>query len=74
MFRPIIILDLKKIINFKENKNDLIILSQYIFQSIKRTMFLEGKIENFCIILDFDNVSLYNCPFDFIKEFVTNIQ
>ena len=37
-------------------------------------MFLEGKIENFCILLDFDNCSLYSCPFDFIKEFVSNIQ
>ena len=70
--RPIIIVNIEKLMKSKEyfgqNDIDLIYLIIFLMEYIDKFMMIPGRIENFMLIIDCQNIGVFNSPISLFKK------
>lgn len=61
-FRPIIVMNLYRIDLKKINENAMIRGVTFFLEVIVRNMLIPGQVENWVILLDFNNMGLFSFP------------
>lgn len=72
-FRPILVVNVPRIVEAKlklSNMEDLII---YIAEYIKEEIFVFGKIENWVLVVDLGQIGVLDLPFGLLKDLLATL-
>jgi len=73
-FRPVMYVNAKKLDLKKHTIDNLISGIVYILEFVKATMFLDGKVENWIIVINFEGLSLTSVPYRALKKVMGVLQ
>ena len=76
--RPIVICDIKKLMENKDlfgsNSSDLINVCLFMLEWMETFMFVEGRVENFLLIVDCKGIGVFSAPYLIFKQVMNVIQ
>lgn len=75
-FRPLVIIDAAKLVEFQSKIEgvDLIHFSILILEYLEINMLIPGRIENYILIIDCQNLGVMNTPYALLKSVLSVIQ
>jgi hypothetical protein len=73
-FRPIVVLDALKLTQTKTQDQRLIDLIILLCSYMDEFMMVEGRIENFILIIDCKDISIFNAPYAMLKSVLSTAQ
>ena len=62
MYRPVIILNVRKIINGKFSEESLNAVAAFFFTFVEKKFLIPGRVENWIMIIDLNDVGMMNLP------------
>ena len=69
-YRPLIVINLGRIINFVPDSNDAIKLLCFLLSYVVEYMFIPGQIENWVLMTDLCNIETSKLPIGKFKQFI----
>ena len=72
MYRPVVMINVRRLLEWDVSVEALIEGSSFFFDFIVKKLLLPGKVENWIIIIDLDNISLTKIPVKKVGAIITN--
>ena len=76
--RPVLVCNVQKLLQaskyFGDNNTDLICMLIYLMEYMDHFVMIKGRVENVLLILDCDNMGLFNAPYALIKQILKVLQ
>ena len=72
MYRPVVMINVRRLLEWDVSVDALIEGSSFFFDFIVKKLLLPGKVENWIIIIDLDNISLTKIPVKKVGAIITN--
>jgi hypothetical protein len=73
-FRPIVIINVHKVDLKKGNLDGYMRALCYLFVCVEKYMFLKGKVENWTVMIETDNMGLFSFPYKILQSIISLTQ